>query len=109
MCGISNATYAVEGISMPVYEYRCECGSEREVILPFAEFDKPQTCVCGRVMWHKMPTIHFATKPYAKNMALDTLNKRGNGTYQGMPNRWWKPEAERKAFEGTQKKPKAMW
>lgn len=94
---------------MPLYEYRCECGSEREVILPFAESNKPQTCECGKAMQHKIPLCSFAMKPYARQMALDTLNKRGNGQYQGMPNRWWKPEAERKAFAGTQKPPQTVW
>ena len=95
---------------MPIYEYRCECGNEEEVVLSFEEFDLPQVCdACGKSMQRKVSLPRFAMKTYANQMALDTLNKRGNGQYQGMPNRWWKPEAERKAFEGTQKKEKAVW
>lgn len=94
---------------MPVYEYYCTCGCERDEILPFAEFNRPQVCECGEAMKRKIPHTSFTMRVYANNMALEQLNKRGNGQYQGMPNRWWKPFAERKAFEGTQRKEKAVW
>lgn len=94
---------------MPIYEYKCECGSERDEILPFAKSDKVQTCDCGKTMQHKISLSSFAFKVYANQMALDTINKRGNGEIQGMPNRWWRPEAQRKAFVGTQTPPKTVW
>lgn len=92
---------------MPIYEFRCGCGCEKEVILSLEEYDQPQICECGEVMQLKVSLSGFTFKPYANDMALNTLNEQRYG--HGMPNRWWKPEAERKAFEGTQTKAKAVW
>lgn len=82
---------------MPIYEYRCDCGEEKEVILSFAKCDQPQICKCGKVMLRKMSVPRPAIfTPTGKGMALDTLNSKE----KGMPNRWWKPEAERLAAAG---------
>lgn len=94
---------------MPIYEYKCECGIEKETILSYDESDQPQACACGKVMQRKVSRCGFKSKLYGGQMALDTINKRGNGEFEGMPNRWWRPEAQRKAFEGMQEKAKAVW
>lgn len=91
---------------MPLYEYQCECKNEREVILSFQD-TQPQVCECGKVMQRRISCSSSIIKPYARNMALNTLNEQGYR--KGLPNRWWKPEAERKAFEGTQSKAKTVW
>ena len=86
---------------MPIYEYYCECGTEKETILSYEENDQPQVCACGKVMQRKVSSFGFVMKQYSYQMALDTINKKGNGEFGGMPNRWWRPEAQRKAYEGT--------
>ncbi len=91
---------------MPIYELRCGCGNEREVILPFQEYDQPQICECGKVMQIKISLSSFKMKQTSNDMALATLNAPKG---KGMPDRHWKPDAERKAFEGTQKKAQAVW
>ena len=92
---------------MPLYEYRCECGSEGEILLPLTESDQPQVCVCGKVMQRMVslprPAVFSKT---ANDMALNTLNAPLG---RGMPKRDWTPFAERKAFAGTGKAPKTVW
>lgn len=82
---------------MPIYEYRCDCGNEEQKLLPMQERNRPQVCKCGKVMLRKMSVpMPAISTPTGKGMALDTLNsKRG-----GMPDRWWKPQAERFAAAG---------
>ena len=58
---------------MPIYEYYCECGTEREARLSFQDAD-PQVCGCGKVMQRKVSTFSFVMKQTGKGMALDTLN-----------------------------------
>jgi len=61
---------------MPIYEYKCKCGIEGEKILPLSEFNHPQTCVCGKVMYRKMsvprPAIFVET---GRGRILGTLNQ----------------------------------
>lgn len=64
---------------MPLYEYYCTCGCERDEILPFAEFDRPQVCECGKTMHHRMSVSSFTMKPTGNQMALDTLNSNAVG------------------------------
>lgn len=80
---------------MPIYEYKCGCENEREVLLSFQD-TRPQICKCGKVMQRKMSTCSFVMKQTGNQMALDTLNDKGNG----MPNRHWKADAERFASAG---------
>ncbi len=81
---------------MPIYEYQCECGNEREVKLSLEEYDQPRTCECGGVMRHKISVSSFVMKQTGNQMALDTLNDKRNG----MPNRHWKADAENFAATG---------
>ena len=81
---------------MPIYEYQCDCGNKEEVILSVQDGDKPQVCKCGKAMLRKLSVSSFVMKPTGNGMALDTLNSKENG----MPNRHWKPTAERIAVEG---------
>lgn len=78
---------------MPIYEYRCECKKEREVLLPSPT---SQVCECGRVMQLRMSVCSFVVKLTGRGMALDTLNSK-NG---GMPNGRNKAFAERMAARG---------
>ena len=83
---------------MPIYEYKCECGMGGEFILPLPESDRPQTCGCGKTMRRKMSVSSFVMGQTGSGMALSTLNaKPGNG---GLPNKWWKANAERAAAGG---------
>ncbi len=59
---------------MPIYEYKCGCGREKDVILPFAERGNIQTCECGDIMLRKVSIVNFYIKPTGRQMALDTLN-----------------------------------
>ncbi|KKL45323.1 hypothetical protein LCGC14_2356850 [marine sediment metagenome] len=81
---------------MPIYEYQCECGVEKELLLSFKE-SSAQVCACGKHLQRKLSAPNFVTKQTAKGMALDTLNSKQNG----MPDRHWKSYAEQKAFEGV--------
>jgi len=81
---------------MPIYEYKCKCGSEREVKLPFAESDKAQTCVCGEVMQRQMSAPNFVMKQYGRQMALDSLNAKGGG----FPNGRYKAGAQQLTASG---------
>ena len=80
---------------MPLYEFRCECGEEREILLPFQHPE--QICKCGKVMQRKMSLSSFTFKPYAKNMALDSINSKGGGFPDVNKHKSW---VQRKAFEG---------
>jgi len=59
---------------VPLYEYHCKCGREREVILSLQESNQPQVCLCGKVMRKKISVSNFTMKQTGRNMALDTLN-----------------------------------
>ncbi len=78
---------------MPRYEYYCKCGCERDEILPFAEFDRPQICECGKVMQRKMSACSFVMKQTGNDMALNTLNSNVVG---GRRKKW----AEQNAAQG---------
>lgn len=82
---------------MPIYEYRCKCGSEKEVILPIEEYNQPQVCECGEVMQRKMSVPRPAIfVPTGRGMALDSLNSKAGG----FPDCDLKSSAQQKAFEG---------
>jgi len=90
---------------MPLHEYRCECENEREVILPLRDADQPQICECGKVMQRLMSVSSFAMKQTGRGMALDTLNDK----HTGMPNKWWKSDAEKVAAAGLEEPSKTIW
>ncbi len=82
---------------MPLYEFQCECGNGESKILPISQFDQPRVCRgCGATMQHLMSRSSFVMKQTGSGMALDTLNSKHNG----MPNRYWKPAAEKLAAAG---------
>ncbi len=81
---------------MPLYEYQCNCGNGEDRFLPYSQFSEPQTCGCGEVMEHKMSLSSFVMKQTGGGMALDTLNTKSGG----LPNKWWKADAERHAASG---------
>lgn len=69
---------------MPIYEYRCVCGSEKEIRLSFKEMSVPQICeVCGTPMQRLMSVFHSIMKPTGREMALDSLNSKGGGFPEG--------------------------
>lgn len=74
---------------MPLYEFKCECGNEKEVLLPSQHPE--QICECGKVMQRRMSVSSFTFKSTGNQMALDTLNSKHNG----MPNKHWKADAEK--------------
>jgi len=65
---------------MPIYEYRCKCGREREVYLPLPLNNTKQICECGEVMLRKisLPSAVIII-PTGKDMALDSLNSKHGG------------------------------
>jgi putative FmdB family regulatory protein len=87
---------------MPIYEYHCECGKEREVKLFFKDANQPQICECGKTMRRKMSAPNFAIKPTGNQMALDTLN---SGVVGGKRKAW----AEQNAAKGLESPPKTVW
>ena len=82
---------------MPLYEYQCECGEGKDILLSFGEADQPQTCKCGKVMQHKVSLSSFTMKPYARDMALDSLKSKSGGFPDANENKDW---VQQKAFEG---------
>ena len=88
---------------MPIYEYKCKCGSEREVKLPFTDSDTAQVCECGRVMQHKISLSSFTIKPTGRQNALDTLN---TGCY---PDGSKKKQVEQLVAAGLEQPPKSVW
>ena len=83
---------------MPLYEYQCECGKEKDILLSFGGADQPQVCECGKVMQRQMSHSNFTMKPCARDMALDTLNGRGGGFPDKNEHKSW---VQRKTFEGV--------
>ena len=83
---------------MPLYEFKCECGEEKEILLSFQDADQPQTCECGKVMRKKVSLSSFTFKQYAGNMALDSLNSKGGGFPDANKHKSW---VQQKAFEGV--------
>jgi putative FmdB family regulatory protein len=93
---------------MPIYEYRCKCGREKEITLSFNEYDKTQVCECGEVMARKISLPQPAIiVPTGKQMALDTLNAKPHEG--GMPHRHWTERAEQAAAAGLERPPKKIW
>ena len=70
---------------MPIYEYQCECGKDKEVRLSFGDADQPQICGCGKTMRKKVSLSSFSFKPTGESMALDSLN---NGVTGGKRKAW---------------------
>lgn len=60
---------------MPLYEFKCNCGAEREIILPFSESNKEQKCKCGQVMRRKLSLINFSIPQTGRGSVLATLNQ----------------------------------
>jgi len=64
---------------MPIYKYICECNNQKEVMLSYADWDKPQVCECGKTMQRKLTAPTFVMKSTGRGMALDTLNSNNIG------------------------------
>ena len=60
---------------MPIYEYRCDCGTEREIKLPFSEAEKKIKCDCGQVMRRKFSLVNFTMPKTGRDKVLGTLNQ----------------------------------
>jgi len=86
---------------MPIYEYKCECGNEKDVLLSFQN-SKPQVCECGRIMQRMISIPSFVMKQTGNQMALDTLNSNAIGGKR-------KAMAEQRALEGIQTKEKTVF
>ena len=78
---------------MALYEYRCECEEEREVLLPSPTL---QVCKCGRKMELRMSVCSFVMKSTGRQMAMDSLNSKSGG----MPNSANKGMAQQLAGRG---------
>ena len=69
---------------MPIYEFKCECGAERELYLPYSKSDEKLKCECGQVMRRKFSLAHFTMKITGRDRVLGTLNREeGAQTYPG--------------------------
>lgn len=90
---------------MPLYEYQCECGNGEEILLSFQD-TKSQVCRCGKVMQRKISLPTFVMTQTGNQMALDSLNAKDGGFPSKNEHKSW---VQQQAFEGTQKKEKAIW
>ena len=69
---------------MPIYEFKCDCGTEREYYLPFSESGKKLNCECGKVMWRKFSPVNFTMPSTGRDTVLGTLNQEeGAGKFPG--------------------------
>ncbi len=80
---------------MPLYEYQCGCGEEKDILLSFQHLE--QVCKCGKVMQRKVSLSSFTMKPYAGQMALDSLNSKGGGFPEVNEHKSW---VQQKTFAG---------
>lgn len=60
---------------MPIYEFTCDCGVEREAMLPFSESRNGQRCSCGQIMRRKFSLANFAAPQTGRDRVLGTLNQ----------------------------------
>jgi len=61
---------------MPIYQYRCDCGQNKELILPISERNNPRYCECGKEMGRVMELPFPALFPSTgRDKILNTLNK----------------------------------
>lgn len=86
---------------MPIYEYKCACENEREVLLSLHD-TQPQICECGKVMKRQMSATSFVMKQTGSQMALDTLN---SGITGGRRKAW----AEQNGYTGINNFKKEVW
>jgi len=69
---------------MPIYEFECECGAEKEIMLPFSEAGREQGCSCGQVMRRRFSLASFTISETGRDKVLQTLNKeKGGYTFPG--------------------------
>ena len=87
---------------MPMYEYQCECGEEKDMLLSFQDVAQLQVCKCGKVMQKRMSASSFVMKQTGSQMALDTLNSNMVG---GRRKEW----AEQNGYGGIDNFKKAVW
>jgi len=87
---------------MPIYEYKCECGREDEILLPLGKDLKAVNCQCGRMMMRKFSVPYPAIfRQTGKDMALSSLN--------GKDTAHMKPWTKQKAAEGLTSPSKTIW
>jgi len=60
---------------MPIYEFRCDCGADREILLPVSECSKKPDCECGKVMERRFTPINFNMPQNGRDRILGTLNQ----------------------------------
>jgi len=60
---------------MPIYEFKCDCGAERELILPFSRSGEKPECECGKVMRRKFSSVSFVIPQTGMDRVLGTLNQ----------------------------------
>lgn len=50
---------------MPIYEYLCDCGKEKEVFKQIKDIDIPVECDCGKIMQRRICAPGYSDfKPY---------------------------------------------
>lgn len=93
-----------------IYQFRCpECKKEKDISLPIAERNDPQTCTCGAQLDRRLsipaPAI---VKIGGRQKVLSTLNREeGSGKYPG-------GEMHGKRYDqamarGLDSRPRAQW
>jgi len=60
---------------MPIYEFKCDCGTEREVNCPMNEAGQKQVCKCGQAMWQRFSPVPFSMPQTGRGRILGTLNQ----------------------------------
>jgi len=93
---------------MPIYEYRCDCGGERDEILPLADSDKVQVCECGKIMERKISVCSFVIVHNGSERALDFLNS-SDGEFPHAHTPQHRREFQQEVFAGTQEPPRTQW
>lgn len=69
---------------MPIYEYKCDCGTKREVSRPMSEAGQEVICSCGLLMRRRFSPVNFTVPQTGRDMILGTLNQEeGAGEFPG--------------------------
>jgi putative FmdB family regulatory protein len=60
---------------MPIYGFHCECGAEKDVVLPMEKRNDPLQCLCGKQMKRVITLAAFKILHSGRTRVLGALNK----------------------------------
>jgi len=63
-----------------IYEYRCRCGKEKDVVKPLSEYSTPEVCECGENMRKiiSAPRVLADIEPYKSIVTGERIGGRAH-------------------------------